>query len=1345
MDDYWEIYHGLDPVYGIYDLVLTRVLQLDDFAPAGTLQPLAGDPRLLPWVAGTPGMDPDNDGLVNDDEGVGLSIYGVPSHQTDPSPIWFTDALYPNSFTSLYYVRDADVWYWTPRDNAFPPSFAFDFEINEGYDTDKDFEADYDEVSGGSTDPTSEESPLKRRALYLPSGQDAYARTQTSYHWDSPVLRSFTVEAWVRPSDPATGEEQTIVERPFMVTVGNSMLLQPGIRFNFRLAVDGDGLPFVEYNGNGQQIIFVEAKAGSAFALKADEWTHLAGTYILPTDTARGRLVLYVNGEVAATFISDEIPAHGTFGTGGTVLVFFAPLVIGASDLNPSGEVSAFAFSQPSPTRYFSGWVDEVRVWDGARSQADVQATMMKHMRRSDLFAATSVRTTPLYVYSFDDLGDPDLDGVAPEGYSAMASASAPLDWPAIPFWAGANDKSLQYTEYRYLPVFANAMEHYPEVPPLDVGDTNVYTVTETVVTNTDSTVSTNVTLVMKYQNTANPYGLVYESSPLGGDYDIRGDLLPLRWAVADADVTMWDGGGAGTDDFDSDGDGLPDGWEEAYGMNPLGDAGADGAYGDPDQDGLVNIDEFEAGVLSPVMFDTLGNGYSDFYAWSGSVYRIFGELLTDVDGMADEWERLNALDPNLYDANQDADDDGWSNLAEFYAQTDPHEHYSVPQPSVQFLVSYTGLRSAGNLTINAYSDPDMDGPPDAVYDMSAIPSRSVYDEYIGVSGQVQYSGRFSNANIVPGSVLISHQSYRFSDVGGGILVGTWPGSSGTVDYSAGAYTLVFETPAPAGWNMSASYRFWEQAMTYPLSLTFTNTVSGYIREGDNWFFAYVDRNGDGTWNEEEPAGVQELRPFHVGWDAAYGIEIGLTDELPGYGRFSWEPVQDAAEYKVVVRDRSMPGSPLLFPARTIRAPRTYVHEQDFWQEGFFEGLGQSQSGFEWFVYRDGDVVSTLVASNSFVMLYDASLPAPTLVWPVGAKLAYARNEFRWRMDPNVTRVQVQISRESSFATRLMNVTTNAPFREVDGTYRFWLPTYAGYSSLTNGSYYWRVQASTPRATSAWSTASSFMVDLQDRTDGPYSVSGALGYFGKVTNGYFNVQAFRSRGWSGVPEAQVRIANTSSATNWPLNEFDFRIPGLKANTRYYVRAFLDQDGDRILDDHESRGFAEETYYEAKELQFPPSAVGIRVPVSLVDTDNDKIADDWEYQYFGDLLTAGPGPVNGYTDYDNNGISDYESYAASPMNISPMNYNSTGADGIPYWAKLAFNLDPWEYYGFLMTSIRPGVGGMPVVCWEAVGGSVQGMANGEALCVNNGVTVHYRLQYSPDLLTWSNVTSVNPVV
>jgi len=65
-----------------------------------------------------------------------------------------------------------------------------------------------------------------------------------------------------------------------------------------------------------------------------------------------------------------------------------------------------------------------------------------------------------------------------------------------------------------------------------------------------------------------------------------------------------------GVDQFgadDTDGDGMPDGWEVVNGLNPLSAQGDDGAQGDPDGDGLVNIYEYWSQTNPRAQADTNG------------------------------------------------------------------------------------------------------------------------------------------------------------------------------------------------------------------------------------------------------------------------------------------------------------------------------------------------------------------------------------------------------------------------------------------------------------------------------------------------------------------------------------------------------------------------------------------------------------------------------------------------------------------------------------------------------------------------------------------------------------------
>ena len=161
----------------------------------------------------------------------------------------------------------------------------------------------------------------------------------------------------------------------------------------------------------------------------------------------------------------------------------------------------------------------------------------------------------------------------------------------------------------------------------------------------------------------------------------------------------------------DTDGDGLLDGWEVQNNLNAFIATGDNGANGDPDEDGLCNLSEYEHGTnpqvadsdqdglpdgaeiqhnSNPMLADTDGDGVLDgvevnTYGSNPCLSDTDGDGLTDAqeiaigtspcnmdtdgDGLLDAWELANNLNPLSSVGNDgalaDLDNDGLNNLQE--------------------------------------------------------------------------------------------------------------------------------------------------------------------------------------------------------------------------------------------------------------------------------------------------------------------------------------------------------------------------------------------------------------------------------------------------------------------------------------------------------------------------------------------------------------------------------------------------------------------------------------------------------------------------------------------------------
>ena len=88
------------------------------------------------------------------------------------------------------------------------------------------------------------------------------------------------------------------------------------------------------------------------------------------------------------------------------------------------------------------------------------------------------------------------------------------------------------------------------------------------------------------------------------------------------------------------------------------------------------------------------------------------GDLDDDNDGMPDAWETEHGLDPTVDDSALDADGDGFSNLEEFTADSDPLQHPENLVPDAPVIEAIDQVERVGLtplLVTEAFFDPDTD------------------------------------------------------------------------------------------------------------------------------------------------------------------------------------------------------------------------------------------------------------------------------------------------------------------------------------------------------------------------------------------------------------------------------------------------------------------------------------------------------------------------------------------------------------------------------------------------------------------------------------------------------------
>lgn len=200
--------------------------------------------------------------------------------------------------------------------------------------------------------------------------------------------------------------------------------------------------------------------------------------------------------------------------------------------------------------------------------------------------------------------------------------------------------------------------------------------------------------------------------------------------------------------------------------------------------------------------------------------------------------------------------------------------------------------------------------------DVEEMPERNLVDtDHDGWSDLAEYyAGTHpGDGRDAPPVTLNLVCDYPGSVAGGQIVVNAFSNAA-----MIGRPDAVYHIPM-ASWTVEGTTRFLA-------SLETSKPVEGRIREGDVWFFAFIDAESSGVYDTSMPACVATYGKTSISWGHNI-VRFIFSDEAFGYARLQWASTPPTGILVTITR----PGTPdavVCFKKRIFG--RNYIHEGDF-------------------------------------------------------------------------------------------------------------------------------------------------------------------------------------------------------------------------------------------------------------------------------------------------------------------------------------------------------------------------------------------------------------------------------